>query len=48
MQMKSICGSVLNQVEDSKYIGSYIRLTKIYFNIRFTKVWAALNIINII
>ena len=48
MQMKSICGSVINQVEDFKYIGNYIRSTKIYVNIRIAKAWAALNSINTI
>ena len=33
MQMKSICGSVINQVEYFKYLGSYIRSTKKYVNI---------------
>ena len=28
MQMKSICGNVINQVEDFKYLGSYIKSTK--------------------
>ena len=28
MQMKSICGSVISEVEDFKYLGSYIRSTK--------------------
>ena len=46
--MKSICGSVINQVEDFKYIGSYIRSTKIYVNTRIVKSWAALNSMNII
>ena len=48
MQMKSICGSVINQVEDFKYIGSYIRSTKIYVNISIAKAWEALIIMNII
>ena len=48
MQMKSICESVINQVEDFKYLGSYIRSTKRYFNIRIAKAWAALNSRNII
>ena len=46
--MKSICGSVINQVEDFKNLGSYIRLTKIDINIRITKSWATLNSMNII
>ena len=37
MQMKSICGSVINEVEDFKYIGSYIRKTKRDVNIRIAK-----------
>ena len=37
MQMKSICGSVINEVEDIKYIGSYISTTKKYVNIRIAK-----------
>ena len=38
--MKSICGSVINRVEDFKYIGSYIRSTKIYVNIMIGEAWA--------
>ena len=41
MQMKSIGGSVINQVEDLKYLGSYIRSTKRDVNIRIAKDWAA-------
>ena len=48
MQMKSICGSVINQVEDFKYLGRYIRSTKRDINIRISKAWAALNSMNII
>ena len=48
MQMKSICGSIINQVEDFKYIESYIRSTKRYVNIRISKAWSAFNIMNII
>ena len=48
MQMKSICGIMINQVEDFKYLGSYIRSTKRYVNIRISKVWTSLNSMNII
>ena len=52
MQMKSICGSVINQEEDFKYIyipiGSYIRSTIIYINIKIARVWAAVNSMTII
>ena len=48
MQMKSICGSVINQVEYFKYLGSYIILTKRDVNIMIAKAWAALNSMNII
>ena len=48
MQMKSICGSVINQVEDFKYLGSNIITTKQDVNIRIAKAWAALNSMNII
>ena len=48
MQMKSICGSVINEVEYFKYLGSYIRSTKRDVNIRISKAWAALNSMNII
>ena len=41
--MKSICGSVINKVEYFKYLGSYIRSTKRYVNIRIANAWAALN-----
>ena len=44
MQMKSIYGSVINQVEDFKYLESYIRPITIYVNIRISKAWAALII----
>ena len=40
--------SVINQVEDFKYVGSYIRSTKRYVNIMIAKTWAALNSMNII
>ena len=43
MQMKSICGSIINVVEDFKYLGRYIRSTKRDVNIRISKAWAALN-----
>ena len=43
MQMKSICGSLINQVEDFKYLGFYIRTTKRYVNISFAKAWSVLN-----
>ena len=46
--MKSIYGRVIHQVEDFKYLGSYIRSNKIYVNIRIDKAWAALNSMNII
>ena len=48
MQMKSICGSVINEVEDFKYIGSYIRSTKRDVNIMIAKAWAALDSMNTI
>ena len=48
MQMKSICGSIINEVEDFKYLGSYIRSTKKYVNIRIDKAWATLNSMNTI
>ena len=48
MQMKSVCGSVINQVEDFKYLGGYIRSTKIDVIIRIAKAWTALNSMNII
>ena len=48
MQMKIICGSLINQVEDFKYLGSYIRSTKRYVNIRIAKAWVALNSMNTI
>ena len=48
MQMKIICGSVINEVEDFKYLGSYIRSTKIDVNIMIDKVWAVLNSMNTI
>ena len=48
MQMKSICGSVINEVEDFKYPGSYIRSTKRDVNIRISKAWAVLNSMNTI
>ena len=44
--MKNSCESVLNQVEDLKYIGNYIRSTKIDLNIRISKAWSALNSMN--
>ena len=47
MQMKSICGSVINEVEDFKYLGSYIRSTKRDVNIMITKAWEALNSMNL-
>ena len=46
MQMKSICGNIINEVEDFKYLGSYIRSTKRYVNIRIAKAWAVLNSMN--
>ena len=46
--MKSICGSIINEVEDFKYLGSYIRSTKRDVNIRIAKAWAALNSMNTI
>ena len=46
--MKSICGSIINEVEDFKYLGSYIRSTKSDVNIRIAKAWAALNSMNTI
>ena len=46
--MKSICGSIINQVEYFKYLGSYIRSTKIDVNIRIAIARVALNIKNII
>ena len=48
MHIKTICGSVINQVEDIIYLGSYIRSTKIYVNIKIAKAWAALNSMNTI
>ena len=48
MQIKSICGSIINEVEDFKYLGSYIRSTKRDVNIRIDKAWAALNSMNTI
>ena len=48
MQMKSICGSVINEVEDFKYLGRYIRSTKRDVNIRIAKAWGALNSMNTI
>ena len=48
MQMKSICGSVINHVEYFKDLGSYIRSTKRYVNIRIAKAWVALDSMNII
>ena len=48
MQMKIIYRSVLNQVEDFKYLESYIRSTKRDINMRIVKAWAALNSMNII
>ena len=48
MQMKSISGSIINEVDDFKYLGSYIRSTKRYVNIRIAKAWAALNSMNTI
>ena len=48
IQMKSICGSVINEVEDFKYLGSYIRSNKRDVNIRIAKAWAALNSMNTI
>ena len=47
MQMKSICESVINQVEDFKYLESDIRSTKIDVNIKIAKAWSALNSMNI-
>ena len=48
MQMKSICGSIINEVEDFKYLGSYIRSTKRDVNIMIAKAWAALHSMNTI
>ena len=48
MHMKSICGNVINQAEDFKYLGIYIRSTKRYVNISIAKAWAALHSMNII
>ena len=46
--VQSIFGSVINQVQDFKYLGSFIISTKRYINIRIAKAWAALNSMNII
>ena len=46
--MKIIFGSVINEVEDFKYLGSYIRSTKRDVNIRIAKSWAVLNSMNTI
>ena len=46
--MKSICGSIINEVEDLKYLISYIRSTKRDVNIRIAKAWVALHSMNTI
>ena len=41
--MESIGVNMIKRVEDFKYLGSYIKSTDRYVNIRITKAWAALN-----
>ena len=41
--MESIGGNMIKQVEDFKYLGSYIESTDRDVNIKIAKVWAALN-----
>ena len=48
MQLKSIRESVIHQVEDFEYLGSYIRSTKRDVNIRIAKAWAASHSMKII
>ena len=48
MQIKSICGSVINQVANCKYLGSYNISTKNYVSIMIDKAGAALNSMNVI
>ena len=41
--MESICGNIIKRVEDFKYLGSYIKSTDKYVNIRIAIAWATLN-----
>ena len=43
MQMKSIYGIIINEVEDFRYLGSYIRSTKRYVNIRIVKALGSIK-----
>ena len=48
MQMKSNCGRFINQLEDFKYLGSYIISTIRDVNIRIAKAWSEFKCMNII
>ena len=41
--MSSLSGDKIKQVEDFKYLGSYIESTEQDVNIRLGKAWVALN-----
>ena len=44
--MKSLNGNVIKQVEDFKYLGSFIASTEHDIDIRLGKAWGALNQLN--
>ena len=46
--IKSKNGNIIKQVENFKYLGSYIRSTENDIEIRIAKVWSALNSIHTI
>ena len=43
LHMESIGGNMIKRVEDFKYLGSYIKSTDRYVDIRIAKAWTALN-----
>ena len=46
--MKSLNGKKISQVDDFKYLGSYIASTEHDIDIRLKKAWGALNGMNVI